>query len=54
MLIECESGTQLETLIEVLSFGINMTQFDNGLIYALVKTDVPLYNVWNNLNTLLR
>lgn len=54
MLIECENSTQLETLIEVLSFGVNMAQFDGGLVYALVKTDVSLSNVWNNVNTLLR
>lgn len=53
MLIECENSTQLETLVEILSFGVNMAHFDGGLVYALVKTDVSLSNVWNNLNTLL-
>lgn len=54
MLIECENGTQLETLVEILSFGVNMAHFDGGLVYALVKSDVSLSNVWNNINTLLR
>lgn len=54
MLIESENGTQLETLVEVLSFGVNMSQFDGGLVYALVKSDTCLFNVWNNINTLLR
>lgn len=54
MLIECEISTQLETLIEVLSFGLNMSQFDGSLVYALVKTDVSLSNLWDNVNTLLR
>lgn len=54
MLIESENSTQLETLIEVLSFGSNMAYFDAGLVYALVKTDVSLSNVWNNINTLIR
>lgn len=54
MLIECENGTQLETLVEILSFGINMSHFDGGLVYALVKPDISLVNVWNNINTLLR
>jgi len=54
MLIECENSTQLETLVEILSFGINMAHFDGGLVYALAKTDVSLFNVWNNINTLLR
>lgn len=54
MLIESENGTQLETLVEILSFGVNMAHFDGGLVYALVKTDISLSNVWNNINTLLR
>lgn len=54
MLVESENTTQLETLVELLSFGINMAHFDDGLVYALVKTDVSLFNVWNNINTLLR
>jgi len=54
MLIESENSTQLETLVEILSFGVNMAHFDGGLVYALVKTDVSLSNVWNNINTLLR
>lgn len=54
MLIECEEDSQLETLIEVLAFGANMSYFDGGLVYALVKTDVSLSNVWNNVNNLLR
>lgn len=53
MLIECENSTQLETLVEILSFGLNMTHFDGGLVYALVKTDISLFNLWNNINTLL-
>lgn len=53
MLIECENSTQLETLVEILSFGLNMSHFDGSLVYALVKTDISLYNVWNNINTLL-
>lgn len=54
MLIECESSIQLETLIEILSFGINMNNFDGALVYALVKTNISLSNVWNNINTLIR
>lgn len=54
MLVESENTTQLETLVELLSFGVNMAHFDDGLVYALVKTDVSLFNVWNNINTLLR
>lgn len=54
MLIECESSTQLETLIEILSFGVNMSNFDGALVYSLVKTDISLSNVWNNINNLLR
>lgn len=54
LLIESEQSTQIETLVEVLSFGINMAVFDDSLVYALVKTDTSLFNVWNNVNTLLR
>jgi hypothetical protein len=54
MLIESKNSTQLETLIEVLSFGSNMAYFNASLVYALAKTDVSLSNMWNNINTLIR
>ncbi|XP_050532909.1 integrator complex subunit 5 [Daktulosphaira vitifoliae] len=53
MLINCDTSTKIETLIEVLSFGTNITQFESGLIYALVQSDISLNNVWNNIYNLL-